>query len=196
MKKHLVFLSLIVVIILTACISKKEAAVVDDVRTISVHDRLNKAYGFDAENIQVITVDSSDYYDVMLFTFKHENRNYIGDSGYKQKIGGQKVYSTENMHYINIHMMNDTDTPFTYMSSTSSAKYDEEEPPINYYYYYGWINDHQITDVVIDFSDQIMHIKPTDNMYYSSLRINHKYIKSVKGIDYEDKIVHEINLFN
>lgn len=187
---------MILIITLTACSHQNELLIEDDDRITPLQERLKDAYGYEAENIRIIMVNPSDNYDVLLFTFNHENTSYIGDSGFRQKTGVLKTYSIENLHYLNIHQIQDLDIPFTIMSSMSSMAPSSSEAVIDYNFYYGWINDENITEIVIDFGDASMYIKLVSGKYYSALRLNHKLIKTIRGLDDEKNTVYEIKLSN
>lgn len=187
---------IILIISLTACSQMNKPDMDVDERTLPLFDKLQVEYEMEAKNIQIVSVDPSDYYDILLFTFDYENKSYIGDSGFVQSHGDEKNYSSENIDYLNYHQVQDLNTPFIFMSSMSSNTPEKSDVNIDYNYYYGWINDDRITEMVIDFGESTMHIKPVLGKYYSVLQVNQKLIMSIKGLDDESSTVYELKLHN
>lgn len=197
LKKYSIYL-LILIILLVGCGLESEINNEDitknDMRISPIKEIIKIRYNIEAENVDLIATDYDENIEIITYLFSYNNKEYIGDCFIRNGKENEN-YSTENIIYINFEIMKDKEIPFTTSLSGGVKKESHPNDKIRYIHYYGYINDEEITEIVIGFENNIIHIKPIRKKYYSVLRYSEgDKLDYIRGLNNEKEIVFEYNI--
>jgi hypothetical protein len=197
LKKYSIYL-LILILLLVGCDLESEINNEDitknDIRISPIKEIINKKYDIEAENVDLIATDYDENIEAITYIFSYNNKEYIGDCFISNGKESEN-YSTENIIYINFQIMKDKKTPITTSLSGGVKKESHPNDKISYVHYYGWINDEEITEIVVSFKNNITHITPIRGKYYSVLRYSEgNELDYIRGLNNKKEIVFEYNI--
>ena len=150
-----------------------------------IKEKVQKKYSLESRHIKVISKDTIDDISFVLFTFMDDQYSYIGDLSYSSDSIEEAKIQPETILSLNVHPVNDIETPFTVMKSmvTDDLK--------DYCFYYGWINNMHIEEIDFAFSDQSINVDTQGKKYYSLLRNKNQKTEKIAAFDLSHAIIHE-----
>ncbi|HCW74297.1 MAG TPA: hypothetical protein DHM90_11445 [Clostridiaceae bacterium] len=150
-----------------------------------IREKVQKKYSLESRHIKVISRDTIDDISFVLFTFMDDNYSYIGDLSYISDSEEETKIKPDTIISLNVHPVNDSDTPFTVRTSMITENQKE------YCFYYGWINNMHIDEIDFDFSDQSVNVDTQGKKYYSLLRNRNQKTEKIAAFDLTHTVIHE-----
>jgi hypothetical protein len=196
-KKRNIIILIILILLLAGCSLEPEINNEDitknDIRISSIKEIIKKRYDIEAENVDLIATDYDESIEVITYVFSYNNKEYIGDCFIQNSEENENI-STENIIYINLEIMKDKEIPFTTSLSGGVKKESHPNDKIRYVHSYGWINDEEITEIVIKFGNNTTNIKPISGKYYSVLKYGEgDDLDYIRGLNNQKEIVYKYN---
>lgn len=172
-----------------------------------IHNNKNEDIIFDEKELLIIeelklkSVDSIDIHssdivgnvEMFQFEFSKDYEQYIGFVAFFHENVDGKNYAKENIITSDYNIMGTVNSfdLYTVHFNVPSRLLIESNQSLEYQYYYGNINDKHISEIVFEYPNEYIHIKPVSDKFYTIGMISRDDLISIKGINHELEILYE-----
>ncbi len=151
----------------------------------TIKKQIQKKYAITSSHIKIIHKERLDPISFVLFSFMDESHHYIGQLSYVDEYPMNNCIPSEKIHALKIHSLKDTTTPFKLMTSMVALDH------VNYCFYYGWVNDHSITKIKLDFTDENFEVFPNEQKLFYLLRNKNMNLNKTTALDSNSLVIQE-----
>lgn len=195
--KRKIFISLLLVVTVTIGLfalyiwnNSNNKNIITDEKELLIIDQLQVA---PVDSFDLRSSDTVENVEIFQFTFSKKHEEYIGFIAFYHDDIDSRNYTKDNIIICDHNLMG-TEKPFdlyTARFNIPSRFLSDANKNIEYQYYHGNINDRNISEIVFEFPNEHIHIKPVSGKFYTFGISNNDSLISIKGINDKFETLYE-----